>query len=215
MFPPALSLSGVTHSNSERTDPSHSTEVQALSQASIVSVTAKSQEQGSGMSDGHRKRHRRQKLLGEFFGGREKRRRIEDPVSSPVAIMQKVVESKEKGRRRTSDWCCICMEEYEFMSIDEITGEKCCVKKTAKCRLCRAIYILWRKEKMRGKNQSGPSWTGVVRHLESEHNVRTEEEAKEAMHDKDRGLGGTPQRLILFRDTPSRGAQRAHGLKSV
>ena len=101
----------MTHSNSERTDPSHSTEVQALSQASIVSVTAKSQEQGSGMSDGHRKRHRRQKLLGEFFGGREKRRRIEDFVSSPVAIMQKVVESKEKGRRRTSDWCCICMEE--------------------------------------------------------------------------------------------------------
>ena len=34
---------------------------------------------------------------------------------------------------------------------------------------------------MRGKNQSGPSWTGVVRHLESVHNVHTEEEAKEAM----------------------------------
>ena len=99
-------------------------------------ITAKSQEQGSGMSDGHRKWHRRQKLLGEFFGGREKRRRIEDPMSSPIAIMQNVVESKEKGRRRTSDWCCICMDEYEFMSIDEITGEKCCVKKTAKCRLC-------------------------------------------------------------------------------
>ena len=31
---------------------------------------------------------------------------------------------------------------------------------------------------MRGKNQSGPSWTGVVRHLESVHNVRTEEEEK-------------------------------------
>ena len=43
------------------------------------------------------------------------------------------------------------------------------------------IYILWRKEKMRGKNQSGPSWTGVMRHLESVHNVCTEEEAKEAM----------------------------------
>ena len=124
------------HSNSERTDPSDSTEVQALSQASILSVTAKSQEQGSGISEGQRKRHRRQKLLGEFFGEREKRRRIEDPVSSPVAIMGKVVESKEKGRRRTYDWCCICMEEYEFMFIDEITGEKCCVKKTAKCRLC-------------------------------------------------------------------------------
>ena len=95
--------------------------------------------------------------------------------------MQKVVESKEKGRRKTFDWCCIRMEEYEFMSIDEITGEKCCVKKTAKCLLCRAIYTLWRKEKMRGKNQSGPSWTGVVRHLESVHNVRTEEEANEAM----------------------------------
>ena len=98
-----------------------------------MSVTAKSQEQSSGMSDGHRKQPRRQKLLGEFFGRRDKRRRIEDPISSPVAIMRKVVESKEKGRRRTSDWCCICMEEYEFMSIDEITGEKCCVKKVAKC----------------------------------------------------------------------------------
>ena len=87
------------HSNSERTDPSHSTGVQALSQASILSVTAKSQEQGSGISEGQRKRHRRQKLLGEFFGEREKRRRIEDPVSSPVGIMQKVVESKERGRR--------------------------------------------------------------------------------------------------------------------
>ena len=65
-----------------------------------MSVTAQSQEQGSGMSEGHRrKRHRRQKLLAEFFGGREKRRRIEDPVSSPVGIMQKVVESKERGRR--------------------------------------------------------------------------------------------------------------------
>ena len=67
------------------------------------------------------------------------------------------------------------------MPIDEITGEKSCVKKTAKCRLCQAIYTLWRKEKMRGKYQSGPSWTGVVRHLESMRNVRTEEEAKQAM----------------------------------
>ena len=49
------------------------------------------------MSDGHRKRHRRQKLLGEFFGGREKRRRIEDLVSSPVAIMQK--SGGIKGKR--------------------------------------------------------------------------------------------------------------------
>ena len=133
------------------------------------------------MSGGHRKRHRQQKLLGEFFGGRYKRRIIEDPMSNAIAILLKVVKPKEKGRRRPSDWCCICMEEYEFMSIDEITGEKCCVKKTAKCLLCRAIYTLWRKEKMRGKNQSGPSWSGVVRHLESVHNVRTEEEAKEAM----------------------------------
>ena len=67
------------------------------------------------------------------------------------------------------------------MSIDETTGEKCWVKKISKCRLCRAIYILWRKQKMRGKCQSGPSWMGVVRHLESVHNIRTEEEAKEAM----------------------------------
>ena len=62
-----------------------------------MSVTAKSQEQGSGMSEGHRKWHRLQKLLGEFFGGREKRRRIEDPVSRSIAIMQKVMESKERG----------------------------------------------------------------------------------------------------------------------
>ena len=34
---------------------------------------------------------------------------------------------------------------------------------------------------MRGKNQSGPSWAGVVTHLESVYNVRIEEEAKEAM----------------------------------
>ena len=88
------------------------------------------------MRNGHKKQPTQQTLLGEFFGGRDKRRRIEDPVRSPVAIMRKVVEPKEKGRRRTSDWCCICMKEYEFMSIDEITGEKCCVKETAKCRLC-------------------------------------------------------------------------------
>ena len=44
---------------------------------------------------------------------------------------------------------------------------------------------------MRGKNQSGPSSTGVVRHLESVHNVRTEEEAKEAM---------ARQRLRIRRD---------------
>ena len=56
-----------------------------------MSVTAKSQEQSSGMSDGHRKRRRRQKLLSEFFGVKEKRRRIEDPVSSLFAIMRKVV----------------------------------------------------------------------------------------------------------------------------
>ena len=34
---------------------------------------------------------------------------------------------------------------------------------------------------MRGTCQSGPCWTGVVRHLESMDNVRIEEEAKEAM----------------------------------
>ena len=45
---------------------------------------------------------------------------------------------------------------------------------------------------MRGKCQSGPSWTGVVRHLESVHNVRIEEEAKEAM---------ARQRLRVRRDT--------------
>ena len=205
----------MTHSYSQRTDPSHSTEVQALSQASIVSVTAKSQEQGSGMSEGHTKRHRRQKLLGELFGGREKRRRIEDPVSRTIAIMQKVVESKEMGRRRTSDWCCICMEEHEFMSIDEITGEKCCVKKIAKCLLCRATYTLWRKEKMRRRNQSGPSWSGVVRHLESMHNVRTEEEAKEAMaRQRSRVRRDTMAVDCIQRYTKPWG-QRAHGLKSV
>ena len=45
---------------------------------------------------------------------------------------------------------------------------------------------------MRGKYQNGPSWTGVVRHLESVHNIRTEEEAKEAM---------ARQRLRVGRDT--------------
>ena len=52
-------------------------------------------------------------------------------MSSVVAIVQKVVQPKEKGRRRTSDWCAICMEEYEFLSINETIGEECCVKKTA------------------------------------------------------------------------------------
>ena len=65
-----------------------------------MSVTAKSQEQSNGMSDGHKKRPRRQKLLGEFFGGREKGRRIEDPVSSPVAIMRKRGGIKGKGEEK-------------------------------------------------------------------------------------------------------------------
>ena len=73
------------------------------------------------------------------------------------------------------------MEEYEFMSIDDTTGEKCCVKKRANCGLCGDIHTLCTKEKVRGKCQSGPSWTGVVRHLESVHNVHIEEEVKEAM----------------------------------
>ena len=42
------------------------------------------------------------------------------------------------------------------------------------------IYIV-EKGEMRRRNQSGPSWSGVVRHLESVHNVRIEQEAKEAM----------------------------------
>ena len=42
---------------------------------------------------------------------------------------------------------------------------------------------------MRGKNQSGPSWTGVMRHLESVHNVRTKEEAKEAMAQQQSRVG--------------------------
>ena len=76
---------------------------------------------------------------------------------------------------------CYIMEEYEFMSIDETIGEECCVQKTTNCLLCRAIYTLWTKEQMRGKYQSGPSWMGAVRHLESVLNVCTEEEAKDAM----------------------------------
>ena len=63
-----------------------------------MSVTANLQEQSSSMSDGHRKRPRWQKLLGEFFGWREKRSRIQNPMSNPVAIVRKVVEPKEKGR---------------------------------------------------------------------------------------------------------------------
>ena len=102
-------------------------------------------------------------------------------MSSPVAILQKVAQSNEKGRQRTSDWCCICTEEYEFVSIDETTREKCCVKKIANCEICWAIYTRWTKEKVRGKCQSGPSWTGMARHLESVHNVCTKEDVKEAM----------------------------------
>ena len=40
------------------------------------------------------------------------------------------------------------------MSIDEITGEKCCVKKTAKCLLCRGyIYIVEKGENERRKSK--------------------------------------------------------------
>ena len=75
------------------------------------------------------------KLLGEFFGGNEKRRRIQDPMSNPVVIMRKVVQLKENERRRTYDWCAICVNEYEFMSIDETTREERCVQKTPNYRL--------------------------------------------------------------------------------
>ena len=64
-----------------------------------MSVTTKSQDQSSRMSDGHRKRPIRQKLLGKFFGGRDKRSIIQDSMTIAVAIMRKVVQPKEKGRR--------------------------------------------------------------------------------------------------------------------
>ena len=92
----------MTHNNSQRNAPNYSAEVEALSEVSIMSVTAKSQQQSSGRSDGQRKRPRWQKPLDEFFGGRDKRRVIQDPMSSPVAFMRKVVEPKGKGRRKTS-----------------------------------------------------------------------------------------------------------------
>ena len=76
------------------------------------------------------------------------------------------------------------MEKYEFLSIDEIIGEEYCVKKIANCQFCQAIYELWTKEKARGKYQSGPTWTGMVRHLESVHNVGIEGEAKNVMSRK-------------------------------
>ena len=96
-------------------------------------------------------------------------------MSNPILLLQKAVRPKEKGRRRTSDWCAISMEDYKFLSIDEITGreflfitdttrEECYVKKTANCRLCEAIYALWTKDKLRGKRQNGPIWKGAVRH---------------------------------------------------
>ena len=44
-----------------------------------------------------------------------------------------MVQLKGKGSRRKSDWCAICMEEYEFISIGEITREECCLKKIANC----------------------------------------------------------------------------------
>ena len=66
-----------------------------------------------------------------------------------------------------------------------LTREECCVKKIANCPLCQVIYTLWTKEKVRVKYQSGPSWTSVVRHLGSVHNVHTGEgRAKEAMAQK-------------------------------
>ena len=121
-------------SNSQSNDTNYSTaEVEASAQASITSITANSQQQSGDGNKGQRQRPRRQTLLDEFFGGNEKRRRIQDPVSSAIAIMRKVVQPKEKGRRRTSDSCDICIEEYEFLAIDETTGEQCCEKKPAHC----------------------------------------------------------------------------------
>ena len=209
-----LLLGGVAYNNSRRAEPNHSTEVQALLEASIMFVTAKSQEQSSGMSDGHRKRPRWQKLLGEFFGVRDIKRIIQVLLSSPVAIMRKVVEPKEKGRQRTSDWCGICMEEYGFMSINEIIGEKCCGKKTAKSWLCWGIYTLWRKRRKREVNvkvgQARRAWWGTWNPCIMYPQRRKQ---KKSWHDNDRGLGGMPPQLILFSNTPSYGGQRAHGLK--
>ena len=61
---------------------------------------------------------------------------------------------------------------------------------------------------MRGKGQSAPRWTTVVRPLESVLNVRTEEEAKEAMARQRSRVGRDATRLILFSNTPTVGAKQ-------
>ena len=59
-----------------------------------------------------------------------------------------MVQPKERGGRRRSDWYAICMEEREFVSINKTNGEECCAKKTANIQLCSAIYTLWAKDKV-------------------------------------------------------------------
>ena len=130
--------------------------------------------------------------------------------------MRIVVEPKEKGRRRIYDCFAICMEEYEFLSINETTREECYVKKIENCQLHRDICTLWTKEKVGGKCQRGSSWTGIVRHSESVHNVDTQRgKRKKPCCKNDRGLGGTPTVLIVFSDTTSCGGQKVQGLESV
>ena len=74
--------------------------------------------------------------------------------------------------------------------------------------------MLWRKEEMRDKYQSGPSWTGIVRNLESMHNVRTEEETKEPMAQKRSRVGRDDTAVDSIQQYTKLG-QRAHGLKGV
>ena len=40
-------------------------------------------------------------------------------------------QPKGRGRRRTFDWCAIGMDEYAFVSTDEVIREDYCLKKIA------------------------------------------------------------------------------------
>ena len=94
---PLLFLGDVKHNSSQRNDSNYSEEVEALTEASIMFVITNSQRQSRSGKSIPTKQPRRQKLLSELFRESQKRRRIEDPMSSAVAIVWKVVQPKEKG----------------------------------------------------------------------------------------------------------------------
>ena len=100
-----------------------------------MSTAIKLEAWASGVDMGKRKRSTSQKLVGELFARNEKRRATEDNASRPSGIGRRVVQPKGRGRRRTSDWCTICMDEYGFLSINDVIGDECCGKKITNCNL--------------------------------------------------------------------------------